>query len=96
VCTGSRVQFPLCLARATTSHKTQGATLERSAVMLNECFEVGQPYVMLSRVRRLEDLVVLNHRFGLKQFQERAARVACEYQDSLVAPGSLAAIIGAQ
>ena len=96
VCQGSRVQFPLCLARATTAHKTQGATLEQSAVMLNECFEIGHPYVMLSRVRELKCLTVLNHRFGIKQFQERAARAACEYQASLLAPGSKAAIIGGQ
>lgn len=93
VCQGGRVQFPLCLARAFTSHKSQGATLrDGAAVMLNECFEVGQPYVMLSRVPNLGSLIVLNNRFSAKQIESRASLEACQYQDSLLASDTLAAV----
>lgn len=53
-------QFPLQLAWAVTTHKTQGATLTRAAVDLSGLWEPGQSYVALSRVRRPEDLAILS------------------------------------
>ena len=46
-----RIQFPVRLAFAMTVHKSQGQTLERVAVWLQEpCFGHGQLYVAASRV----------------------------------------------
>lgn len=56
----SRKQYPLTVAYATTIHKSQGLTLSKIAVDLGPremC--LGISYVALSRVRRLEDLLLL-------------------------------------
>lgn len=54
-------QFPLTLAWASTIHKVQGLTLNSVCVDASSCFEAGQLYVALSRVRRIEDLTLLNY-----------------------------------
>ena len=52
-------QFPLTLAWATTAHKAQGQTLEKVAINIREdAFAHGAFYVALSRVRRLDDLML--------------------------------------
>ena len=54
---GSMTQIPLKLAYAVTIHKSQGQTYD--AVVLNPyCFDSGQLYVALSRVRRITDLFI--------------------------------------
>jgi len=53
-----REQIPLCLAWATTVHKSQGSTINRAEVDVSEAFTAGQVYVALSRVRDLESLSV--------------------------------------
>ncbi|MFN8693233.1 MAG: ATP-dependent RecD-like DNA helicase [Holosporales bacterium] len=57
---GSYEQLPLTLAWATTIHKAQGLTLEQAALDLTGgVFAPGHLYVALSRVRRLEDLYLM-------------------------------------
>ena len=58
-------QFPLKLCWAVTAHKSQGQSLNRVAIDISErAFAHGAFYVALSRVRRLEDLLL----FGLDSF----------------------------
>lgn len=53
-------QFPLRLGYAITVHKSQGQTFDGVVVDLSKCFTPGLGYVALSRVRTLDDLVILD------------------------------------
>jgi ATP-dependent DNA helicase PIF1 len=52
-------QFPLSLAWATTIHKVQGLTLDYMRLDASKCFEAGQLYVAISRVRGLDNLSLI-------------------------------------
>ena len=53
-----RTQLPFILAYGITAHKLQGMTIDRANIVLDRTvFAKGQPYVMLSRVRQLDDLI---------------------------------------
>ena len=57
------VQYPLILAYAVTVHKIQGQTIERPwkcVVDITTVFEGAQAYVMLSRVKELDQIFILN------------------------------------
>lgn len=53
-------QIPLRLAWAITIHKSQGMTLNEAKVDLGRCFEAGQGFVALSRLKDIEGLHIEN------------------------------------
>ena len=54
-----RVQFPIRPAFAKTINKSQGSTLKEVGLYLNDpVFSHGQQYVALSRVARIDDIIV--------------------------------------
>lgn len=52
-------QIPLRLGYAFSIHKAQGLTLDYAIVDITNCFEYGQAYCALSRVKNLEGLSIL-------------------------------------
>ncbi|WWC93163.1 uncharacterized protein L201_008131 [Kwoniella dendrophila CBS 6074] len=56
----TRHQIPLILAWALTIHKSQGQTLERVKIDLNNIFVEGQTYVAISRAVSLDTLQLTN------------------------------------
>ena len=56
------IQYPLILAYAVTVHKIQGQTIERQwkcVIDLMSVFEGAQAYIILSRVKELEQIFIL-------------------------------------
>jgi ATP-dependent DNA helicase PIF1 len=61
---GTRSQYPLALAWATTIHKSQGATLSYVVTDLANVFDDAQVYVTLSRVKTLDGLFIVDGNVG--------------------------------
>ena len=60
--TAKLIQYPLILAFAVTVHKVQGQTIEhplKCVIDLKSVFEGAQAYVMLSRIKELKQLYIL-------------------------------------
>lgn len=55
---GTFSQYPLRLAWAITIHKSQGLTFDRAVIDAGTSFAAGQVYVALSRLTRLDGLVL--------------------------------------
>ncbi|CAG7824150.1 unnamed protein product [Allacma fusca] len=64
--------FPLSLSYAYTGHKSQGANMKKVAFYLGESeFCAGLDCVMLSRCRRLEDLLILDTYIADDRFSQK-------------------------
>ncbi|RQO32265.1 helicase [Taibaiella sp. KBW10] len=55
---GTYTQYPVRLAWAVTIHKSQGLTFEKAIVDAGQSFAAGQVYVALSRLTKLDGLVL--------------------------------------
>ncbi|ABF82136.1 hypothetical protein MIV106R [Invertebrate iridescent virus 3] len=69
---GYAVQIPLKIAYALTIHSCQGLTIDYAIIDLNDCFEFGQAYTALSRVKTLDGLFLKKFDFGVIQPHPRA------------------------
>lgn len=77
-----RTQVPLIPAFAMTAHKSQGQTLDKAVIDLTTCHGTEAPYVMISRVRRLDDLLILRP-FAFSRIKCRMSQDSRREQDRL-------------
>ena len=79
----TRKQFPLKVAHAITIHKSQGLTLELIVIDIGDVeFAAGLAYVVLTRVRKITDLVFIIYK-DKKRFDKirvsKAAKLKIEF-----------------
>lgn len=72
-CVIQRTQLPLLPAFAITAHKSPGQTLEKAMVDLDSCRGSEAPYVMISRVKSLQGLLILRP-FLMEKIQRRLSQ----------------------
>lgn len=70
------MQIPLKLGYAITVHKSQGQTFDGVVVDLSKCFTEGLGYVALSRVRTLDDLIILGLHEKAYNINPRSMKIA--------------------
>src|ERR1700722_18509532 len=58
-CTIRRTQLPILPAFAMTAHKSQGLTLPKAFIDLESCRGSESSYVMVSRVKSIDDLLIM-------------------------------------
>jgi ATP-dependent DNA helicase PIF1 len=58
------IQIPLKLAYAISQHKSQGSTLDYAEIDLSNCFEYGQGYVAISRIKNIDNLSIIDIDFN--------------------------------
>ena len=69
----TRFQFKMSVAKAFTVHAVQGKTAEQGmALALSSVFTIQKTYVALSRVKRLDQLILLNDQpsLSISNFQK--------------------------
>ena len=74
-CTIRRMQLPIMPAFAMTAHKSQGLTLQRAFIDLESCKGSESPYVMISRVKSLEGLIIM------RPFNKK--RICCRWSEDV-------------
>ena len=75
-----RIQVPLNLAWAITIHKSQGMSIDRLVVKVDDCFAEGQAYVALSRATS-------KHGLQIQGFTDRCvltSNLALQFEDTLI------------
>ena len=75
-----RIQVPLNLAWAITIHKSQGMSIDRLVVKIDDCFAEGQAYVALSRATS-------KHGLQIQGFTDRCvltSKLALQFEDTLI------------
>jgi ATP-dependent DNA helicase PIF1 len=77
----TRRQLPLKLAWSLTVHKSQGMTIERAELQLDDAFDYGQVYVALSRITSLDGLWVRGGRIT-QSVVKAHPKVALFYQQN--------------
>lgn len=77
----TRCQLPLKLAWSLTVHKSQGMTIERAELQLDDAFDYGQVYVALSRITSLDGLWVRGGRIT-QSVVKAHPKVAAFYQQN--------------
>ena len=81
--TAKLIQYPVILAFAVTAHKVQGQTIERPlncVIDLRSVFQGAQAYVMMNRIKELEQLFILeelpeNQIFPIKKALDEIKRL---------------------
>ena len=77
-----QMQVPLIPAFAMTAHKSQGQTLNRAIIDLSSCRGTEAPYVLISCVRSLNDLLILRP-FDLAKIRCRMSEDSRKEQDRI-------------
>ena len=77
-----QMQVPLILAFAMTAHKSQGQTLNRAIIDLSSCQGTEAPYVLISHVCSLNDLLILRP-FDLAKIQCQMSEDSRKEQDCI-------------